>query len=819
MIISKHWLREFVFLPDALDAQDLARRLTLAVAEVEKVVELENNFAKMVVGKITKIAAHPNADKLKVCTVDVGETEVTIVCGGSNVIEGMKVIVGLVGAKVKWHGQGDLVELTLAKIRGVESSGMICAADEVGLADQFPQKTDAQAEIVDLSDNKARPGTSLAAALGLDDVIFEIDNKSLTNRPDLWGHYGMAREIAALTRKKFTPLVLEKIKTDKKYSLNVKVTAPDLCPRYQAVIIEGVSAIESPAWLKTNLIAAGQRPINAIVDLTNYILFELGQPLHAFDAAILNPTGQEISLEVRKALADEQFVTLDEKELILPETALVISNNGLSVALAGIKGGKNSEVTNTTSVIVLESANFKATSVRQTATSLNLRTEASTRFEKSLDPNLTEFALARFVELAKKVWPGSSVVSSVVDVRNFNDKPFVLEFPIKFISDRLGVEISNKTITDILERLGFEVQIKKGQLHLVVPTWRASKDVRIPEDVVEEVARLFGYENIPGSLPDLLIAPPVTNKLRLLEREIKEVLAFESGFTEVYNYSFVSPEWLDHLEVRAGKAYVELANPMAKDKPILRRELIPGLLENIKNNAHVDSLAFFECGRVFLPDEAGERATGSGGELLPAQPLKLGLVFSSKTNTEPFYELSEVISALSVRLGLVLELKTEEILTEQKLYHPGRNAVIICGTEIVGRVAELHPAKQAELSLPARVAVAELSVTNLLSQVRSSNPYQTVPEFPEVVRDFALVVGGDITHAQICDIVRSAHDFVRSVAVFDVYEAASLGKDLRSLAYHVTLGADHTLTTEEIDSVLTIIKNKLTTQVKAEWRS
>lgn len=814
MIISKHWLRDFVFLPDALDAQDLAQRLTLAVAEVEGVVEMENNFANMVVGKITKVEAHPNADKLKVCTVDVGDREVIIVCGGSNVVEGMKVIVGLVGAKVKWHGQGDLVELSLVKIRGVESSGMICGADEVGLLEHFPKKEDA--EIVDLSSNKARPGTSLAAALGLDDVVFEIDNKSLTNRPDLWGHYGMAREIAALTKKKFTPLVPEKIKPSKKYSLQVKVAAPELCPRYQAVVIEGVSAIESPAWLKNNLAAVGQHSINAIVDLTNYVLFELGQPLHAFDADVLNPNGQEIILEVRKAVANEKFTTLDDKDLALPEHTLVIANAEKNIALAGIKGGKNSGVSEATTTIVLESANFNATKIRQTSTTLALRTEASARFEKSLDPHLTELAVARFVELAQKVWPNSSVASTVVDVRNFNDKPFILEFPVTLISERLGVEISNKTITDILERLGFVVEIKKNQLRLVVPTWRASKDVRIPEDVVEEVARLHGYENIPGALPVLSITPPLANKLRLLEREIKEVLAFECGFTEVYNYSFVAPEWLNRLGMLNGAQHVELNNPIAKDRPILRRELVPGLIENVKHNAHTDSLAFFECGRVFLPDEAGERTDAGSSELLPAQPLHLGLVFTAKNNATPLYELTDALNAIAKRLGFVIALHDEE--NTPNLYHPGRSALIMAGTETIGRVAELHPAKQTELSLSARVAVLELSIVKLLAQARVTTPYHTVPEFPEVIRDLAMVVKKDVTHEQIVEIIQSAHVYVRDIEVFDVYESKELGENLQSLAYHVTLGADHTLSAEEIDAVIVVIKKKLTENVKADWR-
>ncbi len=815
MIISKHWLRDFVFLPDALDAQDLARKLSLAVAEVEKVTELASAFDKMVVGKITKVEAHPNADKLRVCTVDVGDKEITIVCGGSNVAEGMKVIVGLIGAKVKWHGEGDLIELAPVKIRGVDSAGMICASDEVGLLDRFPKQD--EKEIVDLSALKARPGTPLATALGLDDVLFEFDNKSLTNRPDLWGHYGMAREIAALTRKKFTPLKLGKIKENKKYALSVKVNASELCPRYQAVVIEGVSATESPAWLKNNLVAVGQRPINAIVDLTNYVLFELGQPLHAFDAAVLNPNGQEINLEVRRAVPSEQFVTLENKDLVLPENALVIANNGAAVALAGIKGGKNSGVSETTTTIVLESANFNATNTRQTSTHFSLRTEASARFEKTLDPNLTELALVRFVELAKKVWPKSEVASVVVDVKNFTDKPLTLDFPVSLFSERLGIELSDNTIKDILERLGFEIKIKKGQVQALVPTWRASKDVRIPEDLVEEVARLHGYENIPGVLPSCPIAPPLTNSLRQLEREVKEVLAFICNFSEVSNYSFVSPEWLNRLEVLKGQDYLELDNPIAKDRPLLRRDLVPGLIENVLAHGHADQVQLFEIGRVFLPDEAGERTGNTSGELLPAQPLRLGLVYSAKQNTEPFYTVADSVRALGTELGFAFSIVPNQATTN--LMHPGRAASVLCDGQLIGEIFELHPAKQTELGLIARVALAELNLSQLVNAPRQTSNYVSMTEFPTVVRDIAIVVNSSEAHADLQQLIKSAHELVIKADLFDEYVGKNVGANKKSLAYHVTLGANHTLTTEEIDAALKKIQKVLTEKIAAEWRT
>lgn len=815
MLISKHWLRDFVFLPDALDAPDLGRKLSLAVAEVEKVTELAKNFEHIVVGKIISVAAHPDADKLKVCVVDCGEEQLSIVCGGSNVAEGMLVVVGKIGAKVRWHGQGDLIELALTKIRGVESSGMICAAEEIGLGERFPKRD--EKEILDLSHLSVRPGTPVAEALGLDDVIFEIENKSLTNRPDLWGHYGLAREIAALTRKKFTEIKPIALKGGKEQVLTVHVAAPDLCPRYEAVIIDGVSGIESPAWLRDRLAAVGQRSINAIVDLTNYILFELGQPLHAFDAQVLRGSANEINLEVRQATAGEAFENLDAVSVALPEGALVIAHAGVPVAVAGIKGGLHSGVTPLTTQIVLEAATFNATAIRKTASSLGWRTEASMRFEKSLDPELTALALARFVELGQKIWPKMKLVSKIVDIKSETTKKITLEFPIARISERLGVTLADKTIIDILERLGFELNLKKGLLRVGVPSWRATKDITIFEDIVEEVARLYGYENIPGVLPECVIVPPAVNRLRQLERELKEILAFELALTETTNYSFVSPEWLERLGLVGETTYLALDNPIAKDRPWLRRSLIPGLLHNVTDNAHTEKLGLFECGRVYLGDEAGERTDATSSQLLPAQPLHVGLLYTSKTETEPLYVLTETLRTVAARLGLDLHLENDT--DASPLAHPGRAAKIVVSGVVVGQVFELHPAQQSALGFGARVAVAELSVTVLETLPRQLTQYQALREFPEVTRDLAFVVEKSVTHEQITTAILTADSLVLHAELFDVYSAVKGKPDHKSLAYHITLGADHTLTSAEIDSAVATIQAKLTKQFTVEWRA
>ncbi len=794
MLISKNWLRDFVFLPDAFDAPDLARRLSLATVEVEGVSVQGADLENIVVGLITKIDAHPNADKLRVCTVDVGDEALSIVCGGSNVAVGMKVVVAKLGASVRWHGQGDPIVMEPATIRGVESRGMICASDEVGLLERFPKKD--EKEIVDLTGVTAKPGTPLAVALDLDDVIFDIDNKSLSNRPDLWGHYGLAREVAALTRKKFKELKPPALKTQRDWTVRVDVRAPELCSRYMAVALTGVSATASPDWLVRRLVATGQRSINAIVDLTNYVMLELGQPLHAFDADVIKEGDKAVSLVVRRAAVGEAFAALDDKEYTLTENTLVIANQTEALALAGIKGGKHSGVTETTSTIIIEAATFNAGFIRRASTQLGLRTDSSARFEKTLDPMLPEFALRRIVELAHQIWPKAQVVSEITDVINTNTTPKVLEFSWDFINERLGVEIPRKTALDILEHLGFVVKIKKNQARVTIPSWRASKDIAIPEDIVEEVARVFGYENIPATMPEFPTVPPVVNLVRKAERVSRDVLS-SMAFSEVSNYSFVASEWLQRLGLDVSQ-YLALDNPIAKDRPLLRRELWPGLVETVESNAHrFDQVRVFELGRSYCVEDAGERAEPRSDELLPRQPNLLGLAVAEKGTHEPFFMVAQAVRELGLVLKRPLELRAVKLGTQ---FHPGRSAEIVSGDVVVGWVAELHPQLQNTLGIAARVAVAELSLTLLIEQPVQLAAYTPVAEFPSVTRDVAFTVPQGVAHSAIVAVLKTADPLVSAIELFDVYRGEHVAAAQKSLAYKITYQTDHTLTTAEIDA-------------------
>ncbi|MEK7189363.1 MAG: phenylalanine--tRNA ligase subunit beta, partial [Patescibacteria group bacterium] len=576
-----------------------------------------------------------NADKLKVCEVDVGQEKLSVVCGGSNVKEGMLVALAKIGAKVRWHGEGELVELKPIAIRGVDSQGMICASTEIGLGEMFPLKE--EKEILDLSGRRLKIGASLAEALSLDDAILEIDNKSLSHRPDLWGHYGIAREIGALFKTKLKEYSVGKFKKGSGFDLRVKVIEPKLCPRYMAVGIDGVEVGESPAWLKQRLLAVGLRPINNIVDITNFVMLDLGQPMHAFDAARFSCHSErseeslssmkgkrsfglrpqdDIVIIVRKAKDGEEFITLDGENCKLDSSMLVIADDKQAIALAGVIGGEASGVNENTKTIIFESANFDAASIRQTSIKLGLRTESSARFEKGLDPSLCELALRKAVELVLEICPGAKAVSSMIDEAHWHLNRGTIELSMEFLRNKLGVEIKQKEVAEILANLGFGVKAKKlvleryrGNVLLVaVPSWRAGKDIVLVEDLVEEIARIYGFVNIPSQLPIFSIAPPEENKLRNLERRAIETLIKELGYTEIYNYSFVSAEQVKNLGDDLSK-YIELDNPLSKEKPFLRRHLLPNLLENIKNNLeNYNELKTFEIGKVFSAEDTGVRA-------------------------------------------------------------------------------------------------------------------------------------------------------------------------------------------------------------------
>ncbi|OGH66709.1 MAG: phenylalanine--tRNA ligase subunit beta [Candidatus Magasanikbacteria bacterium RIFCSPHIGHO2_02_FULL_41_13] len=816
MKISKKWLQEFVFLPDSLSAEELGKELTLRTVEVEGVEDQAKNLNHIIVAQIKSIEKHPNADKLRVCQVDAGVEIVQIVCGGSNLEVGMKVVLAKIGATVLWHGQGDPIIMEKATLRGVDSYGMICTSDEVGLLAMFPKKDDH--EVVDLTHLKDKAGTPLAKALHLDDVSIEVDNKSLSNRPDLWGHIGMAREVATIYHKKFTVATPPEIKAGSEMKLSVTVEDATLCPRYMAVALSGIHVEASPGWMQKRLEACGIRPINNIVDITNYVMLEIGQPCHAFDASKI----AEQKIIVRRAKEAEKFVTLDQKEHTLTSDMLMIADGEKSLALAGIMGGLHSGINENTTSIVFESATFEAGSIRKTSTRLGLRTDSSARFEKSLDPVNALLALRRLVELTLQICKGSAVASPVVDLYPKKPGAKIIATSFEFLEGKIGMSLDHKKVVDILERLGFTIEKgKKGALKITVPSWRATKDISIAEDIVEEVIRIIGYENVPSTLPVFSITPPRQNSVKVLERKIKELLALESCFTETYNYSFESPEWLQKLGVDSS-LHLELENPIAKDRPLIRRSLIPNLIENVESNLHrFDEIKMFETGRVYKIEEAGERVEAKDDGLLPRQDTYLGLVYAKKSETTPFFVLSKVIADVFARLHVAVEIipAENESFAATPFVHPGRFAFLKVAGTIVGRMSELHPSTAKNLGISQRLAFGEINLNILSDHQLEEVSYSPLSVYPDVVRDIAIVLEKNVMHANLVAALRSVDPLIVSVELFDVYEGERLGENKKSMAYHITYrDTQKTLTTAEVDDVHKKVLDTLQKNFAAEIR-
>lgn len=811
MNISYKWLKDYIDLADSISPEEIAQKMTMAVVEVEAVLKQSENLENIVIGLVKKVNKHPEADKLQIAEVDLGDEIVQVVCGGTNLEEKMKVVVAKIGAKVRWHGEGDLVELKPVKIRGVESFGMICASSEVGLENTFSH---GETEILDLSFLKSNPGTPLAKALELDDVIFDIDNKSMTHRPDLWGHYGMAREISAVFNKKLKNYPTKEIKSSEEINLEVEVLNKDICPRYMAVMVGGIEISDSPDWLKKRLISVGIRPINNIVDITNYIMFDIGQPLHAFDKEKLKSN----KIIVRNAYEKEEFITLDEKKHILNSENLVIADEEKALAVAGVMGGFDSQITTKTKTIIFESANFNPTSVRKTAVNIGLRTDSSSRFEKSLDPNLTELALKKAIELTLEICPNAKVISNVVDENNSNYNKAVIEVSYDFLYSKFGEKIDKKQILKILESLGFEIKEKKETLFITIPSWRATKDISIKEDIVEEVARIYGYDNFKTVLPVFPIVPPKENRLRNMERKIKNLLVDRFAFTESLNHSFISEKIIKKLGLNI-KDYIELDNPIAKDKPFLRRELFSGLLLNLENNfRNYDELAFFEIGKIFKKEEMGERVSQNSDELLPRQDTILSFVYLNKNNKEAFFELSDVLNSLAKELGM--RLKLEEAVLEEKYIHPNRSAVIVIDSgEKVGFISELHPQIQKDFGFGAKVAFVEINLNKILEEYKEKNNYETISIYPTVLRDLAFSVEQDIKHKDIVGLIYEQSNLITNVELFDVYLGEKIEKNKKSLAYHILFSSkERTLETAEIDKIFEKICQELKDNFGAELR-
>jgi len=815
MKLSLNWLKEYVQLPAQLPLSKIAYDLTMATVEVEGFHETKKAFDKIVVGQVLQLQKHPNADKLTLCKVDIGDGEPKgIVCGGVNLREGMKVAVSLPGALVRWHGVGDLVEIKKSKVRGEESFGMICASEEIGLGGLLPAA--GEGDILDISEFDPPVGENVAVALGLDDVILEIDNKSLTNRPDLWGHYGIARELSAFYGVPLAPIKPYEIPAVSQ--LEITLENPTKSPRYIGAQIEGLSVIPAPFAVQARLWSVGLRPINAIVDITNYVMLSTGQPTHAFDAEKIDG-----HITVRPAANGEKLLLLDDRELALTTEDLVIADDAGAVGLAGVMGGKRDSVLPDTSKVILEIANFEAAGIRRTATRFETRTDAATRFEKGIDPQRADIALAVAMNLFAEIYPEMKITA-------FHDNfPLPLEcktvtVSLDWLASRLGKALSNDEIRTKLELLGFTVDFSGDELRATAPTWRSTGDISIPDDIMEELARMHGYENfaaarIVTSFTDAINQPKIE-----IDRKIREFLAFRCGMREVFTYPWVKDEYLNALcgDISAAALHA-LSAPPAPDEKFLRPSLLPNLCKAIAGNVrYMDQFAIFESAQVFLPGEFTRDYDQR--EALPIQRRNVSGAFVGAPGEDD-------VTTLFRRTKGALEALPRQIHIENYSFERKEKPAFADDTvwlnitqngEICGHLALLSKKAALACGIKNHAAVLfELDIDSLLPLASRDNKFAPVPEYPRSEYDLSLLFDASVKWAEIHETItaKQGEGLLHGVSFVGEYKGKQIPEGKKSVTFRLNIGSrEKTLNSSEIENFANAVVKRLKKQLGAESR-
>lgn len=764
MKLSLNWIKKYVDIPPSLTVSKLSYDLTMCTVEVEDAVDLGAAFDGLVTGKIISVEPHPDADKLRVCSVDVGhDMPSTIVCGGVNLAEGQLVVVAKPGAFVRWHGEGEPVEIKPAKLRGVMSYGMICASGEIGLSELFPKTQDS--EIMDISDFKAAPGTPLAVALGLQDTILEIDNKSMTNRPDLWGHYGMARELAAIYNVPLKPIAKEELPCSDG-GLFVKIENENDCARYAGLVIEGIKNVPSPFWLKSLLWRTGVRPINLPVDITNYVMLATGQPTHGFDRKHI--FGE---ICVRRSSSGESLELLDGACLELTTDDLVIADSKNPVALAGIMGGKRDSVLSDTTELILEVANFNPLTVRRTAHRFDVRTEASSRFEKGIDPNRVDDALAISVNMFKAMFPDAKI-TGYADNYPAPIKPAKVEVPMSFLTCRLGRELSFAEVNAILSRMSFKVELKDDILLVEAPSWRSTGDISLPDDILEEIARIMGYENFEFKAPLVSMEKAINQRVPDSERALREYLAFRCNMQEIFTYPWIEDEYVEASGLGT-EEMLALSTPPAPNESRLRSSLVPGLLKAIFTNLrYYDEFRVFEFTQVFFDKDYAPLSDES--ELLPKTSRHVGAAFVGDDAVMLFREAKGVIEYM--HKGVQIEplsfgSVTKPVWAEDKLW-----LNIVLNDEVIGVLGLVQPKTLRSAGIKRNKAIIfELDFEKLIPLASRQNVFKHLPEYPLVNFDLSVSFDDTVAWADIYQTVLRA-DLVKDVRFVDEYRGHQVGK-------------------------------------------
>jgi len=801
MKVSLKWLQEYVDI--TIPPADLADRLTMAGSEVKEVQVIGGDWENIVVGQLIAIEPHPNADRLRLVTVDLGTDRQTVVCGAPNLRLGDKIAFAHTGAQLIDGHSGQVFRLKSAKIRGIESRGMVCSEKELGISDSH--------EGIMVLPAEAPVGVSLADYIG--DTVFDLD--ITPNRPDCLSVIGIAREVAALTAQSvhLPEIKFEEAASSIEQQISIEISAPELCPRYCASLITGIEVMASPKWMQQRLLACGMRPINNIVDVTNYVMLEHGQPLHAFDYHRIG--GQKII--VRRAAGGETIVTLDGVGRELSTNMLVIADEEQAVAIAGVMGGADSEVTEQTASVLLEAANFDPASVHYTADTLCLPSEARFRFERGISPELTLPALKRATQLIMQL-AGGEAAKGLVDLYpgKMDQEPILLS--ADQVKRVLGVECGLEQIAGVLASLGFDCKTadSASEVWVTAPYWRS--DIRQAVDLVEEIARIIGYDKIPVTMlgqplprqnPELIIG---------LKQEVRRGLV-DCGFHEVITYSLTSLEMLNKLLPEPHSLEptpLRVANPMTADQEYLRPNLRASLLAALAaNRRHEDGgIRLFELGKVYLPRK---NELPDESEVVCGVLAGLRLEKSWQDNDEflDFFDAKGVVEDLFHRLSL----EAGFVDGDDESLSPSKQATIVIAGNKLGVVGELHPKVLSAFEIAESVYLFEIYLTALLPFTIGHKMFQPIPRFPAIVRDMALIVDADITHLRVQDIIGS-FPLVERVTIFDVYSGEQVLAGKKSLAYRVTFcSPTHTLTDEEVNKIQQQILSKLSNEFGASLRS
>ena len=790
MLVSYNWLKQYTNVED--NANALAEKITRGGIEVEGVEYLAEEISNVVVGYVVSKEKHPDAEKLNVCQVNVGEEEnLQIVCGAPNVDAGQYVIVAKVGAKLPG------IKIKKAKLRGVESQGMICSLAELGLSKSVVPKN--YQEGIYVFETEQELGSDVVEVLGLNDYILDL---SITpNRADALSMRGLTYELGALYNNKVNFNDVEKEENYEATSLQVAIES-DSCRNYVGQIVKNVEVKSSPLWLQTRLMNSGIRPINNIVDITNYVLLEFGQPMHAFDKDLVGD-----KIVVRDAKEGEVLETLDGEERKLQTSDLVITDGTRAIALGGVMGGKNTEVSEETKNIILESAYFNPTTVRRTSAAHGLRSDSSARFEKGIDPNMQKAALARAVELILELCPNAVVESSVGVVNKEEEK--VVEITTSYINNYLGITLSTEEIVAILEGLSFSVEVTGENLVVKVPTRRP--DISIKQDLVEEVIRIYGYDNLASTLPKF--SKTTKGGLTYSQRMVRDLRAVYAslGFNDTINYSLVSEEEAtqytleDHHKVR-------LLMPMTETHSTLRQSLVPGLLNTVQYNVarKQKDLKLLEIGRVFF---------GSGDDnIQPKETLYLSAALTGEERATKWLKESSSLDFFAAKgyLEVVFDrLGLDEKVTYKKSklegMHPGRFAEVYLGEKRIGFIGEVHPQVADKFGLNTTY-VFEINLDEVISESKVKPKYEEVTKYPEITRDIAMLVDVKDEYQNIYNVIESVNSkLITKVELFDLYVGAELLVGKKSLALTITYSdKQKTLTDEEVTAVHDKVLSALT---------